>query len=93
VYQIDNCWAKAAVLKLGVATLFRVAKYFLRVAKIFFKGRQNILLHHSTLDSSKVCSILGSRKFENILKRVAIQKSLRTPGLKDSLYSKQMVTW
>jgi hypothetical protein len=32
------------VLKLGVATLFRVAKYFLRVAKIF-------LSHHSTLDS------------------------------------------
>ncbi len=26
----------AAVLKLGVATLFRVAKYFLRVAKIFY---------------------------------------------------------
>ncbi len=34
----------AGVLKLGVATLFRVAKYFLRIAKIF-------LSHHSTLDS------------------------------------------
>ena len=32
----------------------------------------------------EVCSILVSRKFENILKRVAIQNSLRTPGLMES---------
>jgi len=61
---------KAVVLKLGVATLLRVAKYFRASIRSIY------------LRFIVVCNSLGSRKFENILKRVAIQKSLRTPDIR-----------
>ncbi len=48
VWQSDNryCyqWVNAAVLKLGVATLLRVAKYFLRVAKVYTTGFCQVIL-------------------------------------------------
>ncbi len=68
----------AGVLKLGGATLFRVTKYFLRVAK-------NLFITSFYLRFIGVCSILGLQKLENILKRVVIQKSLRTSALWDYL--------
>ncbi len=63
-----------AVLKLGVATLFRVAK-------CFFRGCQTLLGLTNYLGFVVVCEILGSQKFCKYLERVAVQKSLRTPAL------------
>jgi hypothetical protein len=49
------------------------------------KGSPNILkkalIRSVYLRFTIVCSIVGSRNFENNLKRVAIKKSLRTSGL------------
>jgi hypothetical protein len=58
-----------AVLKLGDATLFRVSKYF-------FKSRQSLpgLLSDHLPIFIAFWSILELQNFENILKRVAMQK-------------------
>jgi hypothetical protein len=69
-HVIDNKLSMAAVLKLEVATLFRVAEYFLRVAK----SLPGLLSGHFTFRYVVACSILGSQSSENNLKRVAIQK-------------------
>ncbi len=77
--HIRTSWVNAAVLKLGVATLLRVAKYFLRVAKDYQAFYQVIFY----LIIIVICSILGSPNLKNILKRVVTRdtKSLRTPEL------------
>ncbi len=74
---------KAAVLKLGVATLFRVAKYF-------FKGRQSLhyrfLSGHFTFDSLLVYHSCVA-EFWKYYEKGRDTKSLRTPGLKESMLS------
>ena len=49
---------------------------------MFLKGRQCLLGLPNYLRFVVLCDILGSRKFCNHLERVAVQKSLRTPGLR-----------
>jgi hypothetical protein len=48
---------------------------------MFLKGHQNLPGLPNYLRFVVVCDILGSQKFCKYLKRVAIQKSLRTPAL------------
>jgi hypothetical protein len=49
--------------------------------QIFYKCCQRAFIRSIYLRFIVVGIILGSHKFENILKRVAIQESLRTPAL------------
>jgi hypothetical protein len=49
---------------------------------MFLKGCQSLLGLTNYLRFVVVCYILGSRKFCKYLKRVAVQKSLRTPALR-----------
>ncbi len=64
----------AAALKLGVATLLRVPKYYFRVAKIL----PALSYYHRLI---VVPSNLGSQKIHNILKGSWCKKSLRTHDL------------
>jgi hypothetical protein len=51
---------------------------------MFLKGCQSLLGFTNNLRFVVVCDILGSQKFCKYLKRVAVQKSLRTAGLDHS---------
>ncbi len=54
---------------------------------MFLEGRQSLPGLPNNLRFVKVCDILGSQKFWKYLERVAIQKSLRTTALTDTIIS------
>ena len=60
----------------------------LLTSAVFLNGRQSlpwVLITSFSLRFIVACSILGSQKFENIFKILAIEKSLTTPALVDSV--------
>ncbi len=65
-------------------TLFALTQGFSIWGSQPFLGSPKSFIMSFYLWFIEVCSILGSQKYKNILKRVAIQKSLRTPALMDS---------
>jgi hypothetical protein len=52
---------------------------------MFFKGRQSLTGLPNNLRFVVVWDLLGSQKFCKYLERVTIQKSLRTPAVRQSL--------
>ncbi len=74
----------AAVLKLGVPTLFRVAKYFLRVAKFF-------LSHHFTLDSMKNSILPRVAEIYKYFEKGRDTKKFENPCL-DVIYNGQTIS-
>ncbi len=70
-------WVKAAVLKLGVATLFRVAKYILWVAKVF-------LSRHFTSYSLEIVAFKGRGNLK-IFKKGRDTKKFENPWVKESI--------
>ena len=73
---------KVIEIRIGLTQRFSNwgSRPFLGLPNIF-KGLPKSFYYLIFLRFIDVSSILGSRKYINILKRVSIQKSLRTPGL------------
>jgi hypothetical protein len=74
-------WVNPAALKLGGRDPFKCHQ-------IFLKSHQCLPGLSYYLRFVVVYNILGSQNFKNVFERVAIQKSLRTPGLAPITFSK-----
>jgi hypothetical protein len=84
-------YLKAVVLKLGIATLLRVANCQKRVA--LFDSKKKIDLHCRKHGKNQVLRLLECREIFQTSLGVANQKSLRTPALRcnQTVYNQRQV--